>query len=210
MPYTRAEFQALLSACDDPRRGESEHARANRRRLKSLLLVLRYSGLRISDALHLTAEKLSGGRVLLYMQKTRVPVYVPLPAWVLEQLEITPHLYGQFWWWGGRASTDCQAEIWRRRLQAAAAIAGVASPGWHRFRDTFAVEMLLAGVGIERVSVLLGHTSIRITERHYSPWVVARQQALDAEVAAAWAQDPIHRNFELRRLCDAAPEEALN
>jgi site-specific recombinase XerD len=35
----------------------------------------------------------------------------------------------------------------------------------HRFRDTFAVELLLAGVPIERVSVLLGHQSVRITEK---------------------------------------------
>ena len=40
----------------------------------------------------------------------------------------------------------------------------------HRLRDAFAVELLLAGVPIERVSVLLGHTSVRITERHYNPW----------------------------------------
>jgi len=34
----------------------------------------------------------------------------------------------------------------------------------HRFRHTFAVEMLLAGVPIERVSLLLGHKTIRTTE----------------------------------------------
>ena len=39
----------------------------------------------------------------------------------------------------------------------------------HRFRDTFAVELLLTEVPIERVSIPLGHQSVRITERHYSP-----------------------------------------
>jgi integrase/recombinase XerD len=33
-----------------------------------------------------------------------------------------------------------------------------------RFRDTFAVELLLQGVPMERVSVLLGHRSIRVTD----------------------------------------------
>jgi site-specific recombinase XerD len=33
------------------------------------------------------------------------------------------------------------------------------------FRDTMAVELLLAGVPIERVSVLLGHQSVRVTEK---------------------------------------------
>jgi len=39
----------------------------------------------------------------------------------------------------------------------------------HRFRDTFAVELLLAGVPLDRVSIFLSYSSIRITERHYAP-----------------------------------------
>ena len=46
----------------------------------------------------------------------------------------------------------------------------------HRFRDTFAVELLLTGVPIERVSILLGHESVRTTERIYAPWVRSRQE----------------------------------
>ena len=56
----------------------------------------------------------------------------------------------------------------------------------HRFRDTFATELLLAGVPLERVSILLGHSSIRITERHYSPWVRSRQEQLERDVRATW------------------------
>jgi integrase len=48
----------------------------------------------------------------------------------------------------------------------------------HMLSDTFAVELLLAGRPIEEVSMLLGHTSIRTTEKHYAPWVAARQQKL--------------------------------
>jgi integrase/recombinase XerD len=53
-------------------------------------------------------------------------------------------------------------------------------------RDTFAVEMLLAGVQIDQVSMLLGHASVKITEKHYSPWVKARQDQLAASVGNAW------------------------
>ena len=54
------------------------------------------------------------------------------------------------------------------------------------FRDTFAVEMLLAGVPIDQVSILLGHASVKITEKHYSPWVKARQLQLQHSVRNAW------------------------
>jgi site-specific recombinase XerD len=57
----------------------------------------------------------------------------------------------------------------------------------HRFRDTFAVALLTKGVSLESVSQLLGHQSIKITQKHYSPWVKARQEALDREVEKALA-----------------------
>jgi hypothetical protein len=47
------------------------------------------------------------------------------------------------------------------------------------------------GVPLERVSVLLGHTSMRVTERHYAPWVRARQEQLEADVRRTWDQDPV-------------------
>jgi integrase/recombinase XerD len=37
------------------------------------------------------------------------------------------------------------------------------------------------------VSKLLGHSSIKITERHYAPWVKARQEQLEAEVRRIWS-----------------------
>ncbi len=61
----------------------------------------------------------------------------------------------------------------------------------HRFRDTFAVELPLKSVPIEQVSVVLGHSSVKITDHHYSPWVRARQEQLEADVKRTWGEDPI-------------------
>ncbi len=70
-------------------------------------------------------------------------------------------------------------------------LAGVANGHAHRFRDTFAVELLLAGVPLERVSVLLNHQGIRLTERHYAPWVRSRQEQLERDLESARSRDPL-------------------
>ncbi len=40
-------------------------------------------------------------------------------------------------------------------------------------------------------SVMLGHSSIKVTEKHYSPWVRARQEQLEADVKRSWDRDPL-------------------
>jgi integrase len=61
----------------------------------------------------------------------------------------------------------------------------------HRFRDTFAVELLKSGTPMEDVSILLGHSSIKVTEKHYAPWVSARQNRLDQHMEKALENDPL-------------------
>lgn len=56
------------------------------------------------------------------------------------------------------------------------------------FRDTFAVELLLAGVPIDQVSLLLGHSSVKVTEKHYAPFMKARQEQLAHSARKAWEQ----------------------
>ncbi len=54
----------------------------------------------------------------------------------------------------------------------------------HVHRDTFAVEMLLAGVSLEKISKLLTRDSINMTERYYTKWTSWRQQLEDDAIAA--------------------------
>ena len=82
---------------------------------------------------------------------------------------------------------------WQHRLQRLFGRAKIERGHAHRFRDTFAVELLLSGVPLEPVSVLLGHQSIQVTERHYAPWTRSRQEQIEADLQKAWSEDPVAR-----------------
>jgi integrase/recombinase XerD len=96
--------------------------------------------------------------------------------------------------WTGLSTPKTAAGIWQESLKRLFVLAGIPDGHAHRFRDTFSVELLLAGVPIERVSILLGHQSVRITEKHYAPWVRASQEQLEADVRRTWqAPEPKRR-----------------
>jgi integrase/recombinase XerD len=124
-------------------------------------------------------------------QKTGVPVNAILPEFVLPALKATPKITEQFFFWSGEGKLESTVRSWQTRLRRLFKLANVRDGHAHRFRDTFAVELLLAGVPIERVSILLGHQSVRITEKHYAPWVRSRQEQLEADLASAWTRDPL-------------------
>jgi integrase/recombinase XerD len=187
LPFTREEVIKTLAALEAY--GESAGLK-NAQRLRAFVLVLRYSGLRIGDAVQLSTDRVQGNRLFLYTQKTGVPVYCVLPDFVVKTLESSPPSSAQYFFRTGQSRTRSAIGKWQRRLQRLFEFAKVSGHA-HRFRDTFAVELLLSGVPLERVSVLLGHSSIGVTERHYAPWVRSRQEQLEADLQRAWSQDPV-------------------
>jgi hypothetical protein len=46
-------------------------------------------------------------------------------------------------------------------------------------------------IPMERVSILLGHQSVRVTEKYYAAWTDSRQRQVEADLQRAWEQDPI-------------------
>jgi integrase/recombinase XerD len=195
MPLTHDEMVKILTACDGLQITTPIEGKLNAHRLKTLVLLMRYTGMRVSDAVTLTTDRLDGKRLFLYTQKTGVPVYTVLPDSVLKALEATPRMTDTQYFWSGQGKRETVICHWQMRLKKVFDLAEVSKGEGnaisHRFRDTFAVELLLAGVPIERVSILLGHQSVRVTERHYNPWVRSRQEQLEADVASAWKLDPV-------------------
>ena len=152
---------------------------------------MRYSGLAIGDAVTLCREALVGTELTLRRAKTGELVMVDLPHLVVRALRRLRGPSPDYFWWSGRGKRVTSAKYWRGRLAEIAARAGVARFHPHRLRDTFAVALLTAGVSIEDVSSLLGHSSIQTTERHYAPWDRRRRDRLTRVVRAANRLDPL-------------------
>jgi len=201
--FTCEEFEQIIAAtyiCGDD---NGYRVDVNRTRLRAITLLLRWGGLRIGDAVTLERSRLHEDSILLYQAKTGIPVYVPLPPHVIEALNTVPsglRPNPRYFFWSGNGEPKTAVAHWQRSYRRLFKLINIVKPDEkkrchpHMFRDTFAVEMLLAGVPIDQVSLLLGHSSVKITERNYSPFVKARQIQLQESVRTAWkTQTPSKR-----------------
>ena len=84
LPYTPEETIKILRACDCYKGG--------RRRLKAFVFLPRYSGLRIGGAARLRKDHIESNKLMLYVHKTGVSVYVPLPERVLRRSTVSSTL----------------------------------------------------------------------------------------------------------------------
>jgi site-specific recombinase XerD len=84
LPYPKAVLPRVLAACDQ------YPDRKNAVRLRALTLLLRYSGLRGTDAVTLTKHSVKDGVLVLRTAKTGTDVRVPLPQTALDALAAIP------------------------------------------------------------------------------------------------------------------------
>ena len=108
----------------------------------------------------------------------------PLPPAVVQDLNSIQ--CEKYFFWTGHSKPRTVTSIWQEALKKLFVLAGVPDAHAHRYRDSFAIGLLQAGVPMERVSILLGHQSIRVTEKHYAPFVKARQEQLEDDVRRTW------------------------
>jgi integrase len=175
LPFSRDEMSRIVNACDE--------YRGNRARMKAFVLAMRYTGLRIGDAIRLSREHVSDGRVFVRTAKTGQPVTVPVPPLVTEVLTAVDSNGGRYFWTGKNIRSA--VSNWSRYLTRIFELAEVKDGHSHRFRDTCAVELLLAGASVEDVATILGNTP-QIVAKHYAPWVRERQERLEKLVRQSW------------------------
>lgn len=184
MPFTRNEVRAFLETVPEFSRE------------RAFFLLLRNSGLAIVDAATLPVASV-GKRVLtLRRSKSGELVTVALPEIAIRELQNVERSSADYFFWTGKGLKSTAAKYWRRRLQEIAKKAGIEDFKPHRLRDTFAIEMLKAGISMTDLSVLLGHSSVKTTERYYAPWDPSRRKRLERLVRRANKKDPILAELE--------------
>jgi integrase/recombinase XerD len=200
--FPKPEFDQIMDATYvyNPKAWNTE-PRNQATRVRTLILLMRWSGLAISDAVGLERSRLNAkNELMLYRAKTGHPVYVPLPqhaAEALRNIPPGPRSNPRYFFWSGNGKLRSSVGDWQRSMRRVFGLADIRREDGtpkrchpHMLRDTFAVECLLAGVPLEQVSMLLGHKSIKITEKHYAPWVKARQEQLTTNVQKSWTNLP--------------------
>jgi integrase/recombinase XerD len=175
LPFSRDEIKRIVAACD--RYG------GNKDRIKAFVLTMRYTGLRIGDTIALEKSQVSDGKVFVRTAKTGQPVSVPVPPNVIAALERTGGESERYFWTGKNLRSA--VSNWSRYLASVFALAKIKDGHSHRFRDTCAVELLLAGASVEDVAMILGNTP-QVVSKHYAPWVRERQERLEKLVKQSW------------------------
>lgn len=124
---------------------------------------------------------LKNGKLFLRQEKTKQPMLVPLPPFVVKAV-MDRDEGDEYFFYRSSGTPKTAITDWQWRLRKVYDLAGVKDGHSHRLRDTFSVDLLSRGVSIETVSRLLGHKNIAVTQRHYAPYVKASQDALEAAV----------------------------
>jgi integrase/recombinase XerD len=191
LPLTEDEYTRLLDAIYGEIQGKERQEQVH-----ALIQLMRWSGLAIRDALTLKRGELQHDkkkklyRIVTARQKTGTHVSVPIPEDVAQELLTVLNGNPEYVFWSGKGEEESITKNWAKYYIAplfkAAKIPNDGHMMSHRLRDTFAVDLLEKGVPLEEVSKLLGHESIKTTERHYAKWVKGRQDRLDSLVVATW------------------------
>jgi integrase/recombinase XerD len=203
LPLTENELRRLLQACD-----EIAAPPPDKHKLRALVLLMRWSGLSVIDALTLPRTKLVENALELRRTKTGEAVLTVVPQSVADTLRLLPNDHPGYFFWDGKMTLNGLRAKWLGLMRKAFDRAGISrsikTGGMtlsHRLRDTYAVEYLLAGGDIHDLAMLLRHSSIVTTEKHYGAWVPKRKERL-LKVAEEiiGKQEPVGLNKPLGRI----------
>ncbi len=168
------QYALVRTAEEAVTNARTEPARRQARRDKAILLTFLYSGLRVGELIALTLAdvQLSArkGKLIVRQGKGEKRREVPLNAtarealaeWLAERPDGTQRVFT------GSRGDGMTASGVHRRLAELGRIAKVEVHA-HTLRHTFSKNLIDAGVSLEKVASLLGHSSLNTTRIYTTP-----------------------------------------
>jgi integrase len=181
-PFTPKEMASILGACSEFGRRAYERLRA-----RAMVLLLRHTGLRISDVATLRRDRIQGNEIFLHAKKNTGVVKLPLPQEVLDALAMLPPpisapQVSQCFFWNEVTSERAVVGIAERTLAAVFKKSGVLNAHSHRFRHTLATAILERGGTEQDAADILG-ISPAVARKHYIHWTKNRQERISKLMA---------------------------
>ncbi len=173
LPFSDEEMEKIIWAAESICEAHPKMSEMTSKKLLALILLMRYSGIRISDAVMFKRNYIRDENLFLRQEKTKQNVWVPLPPFVIKAVMACDE-GSDYFFYRGVGTPKSAITDWQWRLRKVYDMAGIPDGHSHRLRDTFSVDLLQKGVSIETVSILLGHKNISVTQKHYSPWYERR------------------------------------
>ncbi len=156
-----------------------------------MVLLLRYTALRISDVSTLRRDRVRDAQILLRTTKNAKRVKLPVHADLMKALENVPVPRGAdsadcpYFFWSGNGSTRAVMRDASRTLATVYQKSGSAGACSHRFRHTLATEILEMGGTIEEAADILGDSE-GIIRRHHAKWSSGREARVSDLLARVW------------------------
>jgi len=186
-PYEPNEIARMLAACDVFGISSYERLRA-----RAMVLVMRYTGLRISDVATLRRDRIKNGQIFLHTKKTGGTVFLPVPKQLEDALAAVPVPRGapansRCYFWNETSARITAVRVMERTLHTVFKRSGVKDARPHRFRHTLATEILAEGHGEQDVADILG-ISPAVVRKHYAKWSQSRQERINRVMRAVHAE----------------------
>jgi integrase/recombinase XerD len=171
-----------------------------RTKLRSMMLLMRWTGLAIKDAVMIERKQFEENgkgfyRLRLRRAKTGHPVDCPIRADIMEQILAGGNKSGKYLFIDSIPSKEKELEArvkaWGILFGKISDVSGLTDEngepyafGSHAMRHTFVYWCLQNEITTEDIAMLIGDT-VAIVAKHYSGWIAGRQERLTQRMIAA-------------------------
>lgn len=131
--FAQRQFQRVVAATEEYEYRGGFDCWHRGQRMRALVLLMRWSGLAITDAVTLARHRIDErGALFLRRAKTGVPVFVPLPPAVTALLRALPSVNPSYFFWSGNGKPQSAVQGYQRSFRKLFAIADIRNPDGNR------------------------------------------------------------------------------